>query len=542
MTALAVAAALGLAGSIPVAALCWAVGAGSERLTRAPRLREAVWTVGLAASVLTVGVTVAAAAAAGQPGPAAAQAEGAATTGAQALITAWAVSAEPAGGLELDPMRLAGAMLAAAAAGLAHRFARLWVGRRRVANMVRHARPVQDPALLSRLQAEAVRAGVPPPALLISEDADRPLLVGLRRPAILLPESLARSGGPDRLGLICAHELAHLARGDNLRLLVEEAAAGLLWFNPPFHAVRARLRAAREEVCDASALAGAPGPVRRLYADTLIHTLRPGAGPEPRTAFTGAARSAAMRLHAIVDPARPARAPTTAAACGACLALLAVAGAGSVALAQVAGAAGGPAVAPAPTAAAREPSAAVQPWTAVEASTLSPAVSKAPLLPGYSQARLTVRRSENGRTTVTTPPGSPAMAPALKALAVSAAQAGAEPAAGQPASQATRTPRRGFNCPPPGFCMIAQQVHVRPGEPRVTTFTGQPALYGRTVEDGQLTIDGRPQPAGIDLSTLDPDSIERVEIITRTADGRPQTANTDPRTVKTTVAVITKDG
>ncbi len=90
--------------------------------------------------------------------------------------------------------------------------------------------------------------------------------------------------------------------------------------------------------------------------------------------------------------------------------------------------------------------------------------------------------------------------------------------------------------------MIAEQLHVSRGNPEVVTYTGKPELYGRTLEDGQLSIDGRPQPAGLDLSTLDPDTIDRVEVTTHTADGRPQTANTDRSTVKSTINVVTKGG
>lgn len=550
MTALAVAAALGLAGSLPVATLCWAVGLVLERLTRAPRLRETVWTVALALSLLTVAATVAASPfAATRPGaePAAVSA------GVQALVVAWAAPAAPQPGLHLDPAWIAGMVLALAGGGLAHHLLRLEVGRRRLAAVVRRARPVQDPFLLARLQAEAARLGVPSPALLVSDDADRPLLVGLRHAAILLPEPLVRLGGLDRLALIGAHELAHLARHDNLRLVLEEAAAGLLWFNPAFHALRSRLQAAREEVCDAFALTGAPAPVRRLYADTLIHTLRTGAAPEPRTAFTGAARSTAMRLHAILTPPRPARVPAAAAAGVVCLALLAFAGASSVALAQV----GGAAVSPAATAMAS--AALPAPVTAEPTPAPNlPVVAKAPSLPGSTPARLNVRRSVSGPT-VTSPPGATALSSAVPSMAASDAQTATEPlvpayvlaivppaeaqtaAARQPPAT-SRAPGRGFKCPPGGFCMVADQLHVSRANPEVVTYTGTPELYGRTLEDGQLSIDGRPQPAGLDLSTLDPDTIDRVEVTAHTADGRPQTANTDRSTVKSTINVITKGG
>lgn len=671
MTGLGFAAALGLVATLPVAVAWWAGGAAVERLTRAPRLREGVWTVGLAVSLLTVAATVAAYAVdAAQPASAPAS-----SGGVQVLAAAWgAASAEPETGPRLDPGLLAGAVLAAAAGGLAYRLVRLALARRRLAWIVRRAAPLRSPILSARLDAEAARLRVRPPALLVSEDADRPLLVGVFSPAILVPEPLARSASPDRLALICAHELAHLARRDNLRLVAEEAAAGLLWFNPAFAAVRWRLRAAREEVCDASALAGAPPAARRLYADTLIDTLRPGVGPEPRTAFTGAARSTAMRLQAILNPAGPAPARTLAGAAGLCALLASVAAAGSVAAAQAAQAARDVAPVQAPEPTPDRPNAAYstiagpdivifvdgerQPdgfdltsiptrqaayapvggKLVIVARTTGPDTF-VPLTPeevrmaglpldlngpgvgagigpeGMSldnPAGLEVDIAINGqvqpagfrlesldpalvrafrvdsrpgggaRVNVSTRVGpSPRIdprpqvvpaAPAREAAPPRSAQSNRQPApaaqaralaervAARPATdargevrsaqaeegavsrapQSARAPRKGFTCPPPGFCVTAQQVKVTPGAHGLATYTGSPALYGFTAAPGQLLIDGQPQPAGLDLSTLDSANIERVEVSQRTPDGRPETANTDPATVKATVNVITK--
>ncbi len=60
---------------------------------------------------------------------------------------------------------------------------------------------------------------------------------------------------------------------------------GLFWLTPLLGLVRARMAAATEEACDDHALRGAEPAVRRLYAQTLVDTLRLGAGPEHRARF-----------------------------------------------------------------------------------------------------------------------------------------------------------------------------------------------------------------------------------------------------------------
>ena len=205
-----------------------------------------------------------------------------------------------------------------------------------MARLTARARPCGRPDLSAAVARRAAALGIKAPPLLISPEIISPRLAGLRRPTILLPQNLADLP-VDELALICGHELAHLKLRDNLRLAIEDLLLALFWFNPIMPAIRGRLAAAREEGRDDLALAGAAADTRRRYAETLVHTLRLGASPEPNAAFIGAGRNiAAMRLKAILKP-RPTMSPRVAAATlASAVSVALVVAAGSGALATVA--------------------------------------------------------------------------------------------------------------------------------------------------------------------------------------------------------------
>jgi beta-lactamase regulating signal transducer with metallopeptidase domain len=150
----------------------------------------------------------------------------------------------------------------------------------------------------------AIRAaGVGSIPIKLSAGASTPVAAGLFRPEILLPDRLAEPGAA---ALVCRHEAQHVRRGDNLRLLLEQLAGALLWFDPLRGLLHRRLLAAREERCDAQALAGCTAAERDLYARTLLDALTQPGSSALAVALTGAGRSHAMaRISAVIDP-RPA--------------------------------------------------------------------------------------------------------------------------------------------------------------------------------------------------------------------------------------------
>lgn len=328
---------LALVTSLPVAALCWLAGAqfdrNADRYAIAARMREGLWSGLLALPAAHVAAVV---------------------------VGSWLLPAElKSPRLELSPQApaiVAGLpepgvavaapqptlpwpemVLATVALGAVVGLALLALRHARLAKLTARARPCERPDLMAAVARQAVALGIDLPALLTSAEITSPRLAGLLRPAILLPEGLACLP-VEELALICGHELAHLKLRDNPRLAMEDVALALFWFNPVMPAIRGRLAAAREEGRDDLALAGAAPETRRRYAETLVQTLRLGAGPEPHAAFIGAGRNiAAMRLNAILKP-RPPMSPRVAMiTLAAATSLAVVVAAGSGALAMVAG-------------------------------------------------------------------------------------------------------------------------------------------------------------------------------------------------------------
>ncbi|NBB17249.1 hypothetical protein GVN21_17950, partial [Caulobacter sp. SLTY] len=321
------------AGTLPLAALGLSAGLLAERITSAPGVRERIWGLAFLLPVLAAVAVPLAAPHISRPAPPPVPAEavealnlptGAVERGAD--HGAWVGLGDLA--ILLAPTLLLSAILLGVMVALG-----LLIRRHvRLALILRKARRLEDEPLSASLKRQAKALKVRAPALKASGQAASPLLAGVIKPAIVIPEALTRLP-TERLALICGHELAHLKRADNARARLESVLLAILWFNPLLGAIHARLLAAREERCDAIALAGADPAARRAYAQSLIETLRLSADPEPQSAFIGAGRKTAMRLKAILTPREGAR-PTAIAGVAAIAALLTLAvGAGSIAMA-----------------------------------------------------------------------------------------------------------------------------------------------------------------------------------------------------------------
>lgn len=72
---------------------------------------------------------------------------------------------------------------------------------------------------------------------------------GIWRPRILLPAA-ARAWSADRVRVVLAHEIAHVARGDWPIQVLAEAARAIYWFNPLFWILVRRLRQESEHASD----------------------------------------------------------------------------------------------------------------------------------------------------------------------------------------------------------------------------------------------------------------------------------------------------
>jgi len=107
-------------------------------------------------------------------------------------------------------------------------------------------------------------------ALLTSNDLASPISWGLFRPVILLNSRAVEASGEAEA--IIAHELAHVARMDWIKLLLARVATALFWFNPLVWMLAREAHQLREEAADDSVLAA--DIVDTDYAQLLVGVAR----------------------------------------------------------------------------------------------------------------------------------------------------------------------------------------------------------------------------------------------------------------------------
>jgi murein DD-endopeptidase MepM/ murein hydrolase activator NlpD len=164
-------------------------------------------------------------------------------------------------------MRTAQAWLALYLAGVAVAAGRLVLAQRALRRLVRGATRLADPAAhpgFGSAHAASVTVAVFETGLAVS-----PMLVGVRRPVLLLPRHL-RDFDLNQQQMIVAHELTHLRRHDPLFMAASIAAQTVLWFNPAVRKLGERLTWAQEVSCDRQVLAGRSQPQRKAYAAALV--------------------------------------------------------------------------------------------------------------------------------------------------------------------------------------------------------------------------------------------------------------------------------
>jgi bla regulator protein BlaR1 len=95
-----------------------------------------------------------------------------------------------------------------------------------------------------------------------------PALVGVVRPVLLLPRSIAEHLSRPQLDAVLEHELAHWRRRDNLTAATHMLVEAVFWFHPLVWWLGARLVEERERACDEAVVrAGHDG---RTYAEAIL--------------------------------------------------------------------------------------------------------------------------------------------------------------------------------------------------------------------------------------------------------------------------------
>ncbi len=296
--------ALTLVASIGVAAVTGLAARATESFSDDPVWRDRLWSGAFwLPSVVPVLTAVLLLAPKVPPEPVVVSSFAATETLAEPTGALTSAAAASTGSIPFDVTLLAVLTLSAAGILAMLRLYRLVRRARGLSVMIAHAEPT-SPELAAMIGA----AGHPgrPLTLRISPDATEAFLAGFLKPVLVLPAGLVRSSN-DHVQAVVAHEMAHLRRRDLTAMWLEEAALTVLAANPFLAMLHARRRVAREEACDALALAGATSHARRAYARTLIDALRDRADIVEQSGlaltFTGSrGRAALRRVKAVLEP------------------------------------------------------------------------------------------------------------------------------------------------------------------------------------------------------------------------------------------------
>ena len=111
------------------------------------------------------------------------------------------------------------------------------------------------------------------PRLAIAEQLDSPVVIGCRRPCVIVPRELTVRGPCAALRHALLHELEHVRRRDLASRAICELLTALFWFHPLAWIGAARLARTRELLCDAH-VAELLGPERARYRESLAEVAR----------------------------------------------------------------------------------------------------------------------------------------------------------------------------------------------------------------------------------------------------------------------------
>ncbi|MBE5797008.1 MAG: M56 family metallopeptidase [Clostridiales bacterium] len=128
---------------------------------------------------------------------------------------------------------------------------------------------VPAPVYAQELLAQ-VAQGRRMPALLTCPAIDSPMVTGVFRPRLLLPQGHASD---DDLLLMFRHEWTHFRRGDVAVKLLIVVAKAIHWMNPAVYLLSREMNLYCETSCDEAVLAGCGKMERRRYAETVMSVM-----------------------------------------------------------------------------------------------------------------------------------------------------------------------------------------------------------------------------------------------------------------------------
>ncbi len=136
--------------------------------------------------------------------------------------------------------------------------------------------------------------------LVVSSQVTTPVVVGWRRPVVILPSSSLAGLSQQEEESILAHELAHIRRRDYLVNLIQTAVEAVLFYHPAIWWVSRQIRREREHCCDDLALNVSGSPLVYARALTTLEEQRSPAKPELSIGAYGGDLS--MRIKRLLEP------------------------------------------------------------------------------------------------------------------------------------------------------------------------------------------------------------------------------------------------
>lgn len=108
------------------------------------------------------------------------------------------------------------------------------------------------------------------PSLAQSNELLVPAVIGVLRPTILLPCSLATGLGPNEISAILSHELAHVRRHDVFIGVCQRALESIFFFHPAVWWISRQVSREREDCCDDAAIRS--GHATTGYIEALLRS------------------------------------------------------------------------------------------------------------------------------------------------------------------------------------------------------------------------------------------------------------------------------
>lgn len=168
----------------------------------------------------------------------------------------------------------------------------------------RFRKPAEDEAMLAVMAAARDSMRVKRPvALYTCACIDSPMVVGLFRPVILLPDVPMTLSA---LSMVLRHELSHIRRGDLYGKALVLVCSAMHWFNPLMPFVSRAISYQCEAACDAEVTQDADMDTRAHYSETILSMIRMRQGMTTAlsTRYVGGKKTLRKRLVSIMDMGR----------------------------------------------------------------------------------------------------------------------------------------------------------------------------------------------------------------------------------------------